>query len=131
MKRLLLVAILGLLIVGTVSCGGGAGGLGPVGHVVPYQDRSLTVEPLSAMTLTINMSQGAVFEGYLTVRGGNDDIRFYIEDSYGNKVLDINRVRGRYDFSYKATSEGFHTIYFDNSFSIITSKQVYIHYRVR
>jgi len=131
MRHLLLVAILGLLIVGTVSCGGGAGGLGPVGHVVPYEDRSFTVEPFEAITITINMSKGAVFEGYLTVRGGNDDIRFYIEDSYGNRVLDINRVNGRYDFSYVATSEGFHTIYFDNSFSVITSKQVYMHYRVR
>ncbi len=131
MKRLLLVAILGVLLIGAVSCGGGAGGLGPVGHIVPYEDRSLTVEPLSSMTLTINMSKGAVFEGYLTVRGGNDDVRFYIKDSYGNTVLDINRVNARYDFSYTATSEGFHTAYFDNSFSIITSKQVFIHYRVR
>ena len=131
MKRLLLLAILGVLIVGAVSCGGGAGGLGPVGHVVPYQDDSLTVEPLTSVTMTVNMADEAVFEGYLTVRGGNDDIRFYIKDSYGNKVLDINRVKGRYDFSYRATSGGFHTIYFDNSFSIVTSKQVYIHYRVR
>ena len=131
MKRLLLVATLGLFIVGVVSCGGGVGGLGPAGYVVPYHDQSFTVEPLSAVTITINMSTGAVFEGYLTVRGGNDDVRFYIKDSYGNIVLDINRVNGRYDFSYVVTSEGFHTIYFDNSFSIITSKQVYIHYRVR
>ncbi len=130
-RYLALIAILGVLILGAVSCGGGAGGLGPVGHVVPYKDLNLTVESLSTKTLTINMSEGAVFEGYLTVRGGNDDVRFYIEDSFGNVVLDINRVNGRYDFSYVTTSEGFHTIYFDNSFSILTSKQVYIHYRVR
>jgi len=130
MKHLFLVVVLSLVLLGVAGCGG-AGGLGPVGHVVPYQDESFTVKPLTATTMTINMANGAVFEGYVTVRGGNDDIRFYIKDSHGNKVLDINRVQGRYDFFYRATSEGFHTIYFDNSFSIITSKQVYIHYRVR
>ena len=122
------IAVLGLLIVGVVGCGGS----GPVGQiVVPYRDQSITVEPGSAMTATVNMSKGAVVEGYMTVRGGNDDIRFYIKDSYGSKVLDIDRVRGRYDFSYTATSEGFHTMYFDNGFSFITSKQVYLHHRVR
>jgi hypothetical protein len=76
------------------------------------------------------MSKGDVLEGYLTVRGGNDDIQFYVKDSYGNVVLNVS-VRGRYDFQYSATSEGFHTLYFDNSFSLLTSKQVLIHYRVR
>lgn len=129
MKRLsvflLIVLALTTLLVG---CGGG---LGPVGHIVPYTDEHKTVEPFTTLHGTINMSKGEVFEGYLTVRGGNDDIRFYIKDSYGNKVLDINRVRGRYDFHYQATSEGFHTFYLDNSFSWVTSKEVYIHYRVR
>lgn len=125
---LTLATVVGLA--GAVSCSG-VGGYGPVGHVVPYIDKSFTVEPLHYVTVTVDMRSGAVFEGYLTVRGGNDDVRFYIKDSYGNKVLDINRVQGRYDFSYRATSEGFHTIYFDNSFSLITSKQVYLHYRVR
>lgn len=118
MRHLALVAALVLLIMGSASC------------AAPYQDESFTVGPLSTSTMTINMSKGDIFEGYLTVRGGNDDIGLYIKDSYGNRVLQIG-VRGRYDFSYKATSEGFHTIYFDNGFSLLTSKQVYMHYRVR
>jgi hypothetical protein len=81
--------------------------------------------------ITVNVQQGAVIEGYLTVRGGNDDVRFYIEDSYGRKVLDKNRVNSRYDFYYTVVSTGFHTLYFDNSFSWITSKDVYLHYSVR
>ena len=129
--RLVICFLLILLPLLLLGCGGGTGGYGAPGHVVPYQDKHFTVEPLQEMTMTINMNHGALFEGYLTVRGGNDDVRFYIKDSYGNKVLDINRVRGRYDFDYHATSEGFHTIYFDNSFSLVTSKQVYIHFRVR
>jgi len=124
----LIVAAVGLG--GAVSCSG-VGGYGPVGQVVPYVNRSFIVKPLNSITMTADMRSGAVFEGYLTVRGGNDDVRFYIKDSHGNKVLDINRVRGRYDFSYRATSDGFHTIYFDNSFSFVTSKNVYLHYRIR
>jgi len=132
MKHLLLVVLISLVLLGAAGCGRGSGGYGPVGeYVVPYRDENFTVKPFTATELTINISNGAVLEGYVTVRGGNDDIRFYIKDSYGNKVLDINRVQGRYDFFYRATSEGFHTIYLDNSFSIITSKQVYMHYRVR
>lgn len=131
MRHLFVITMLSLLIAGAVSCGGGVGELEPVDQTVPYQDNSLTVDFGTSKTMTINMSKGAVFEGYLTVRGGDDDIRFYIEDSNGNRVLDINRVEDRYDFSYIATSEGAHTVYFDNSFSFMPSKQVDIHYRVR
>jgi len=129
-KKILWIVLPVLITLAMTGCGG-VGGYGPAGRVVPYTDRSLTVEPLLHVSMTIDMRSGAVFEGYMTIRGGNDDIRFYIKDSYGNKVLDKNRVQGRYDFSYKATTEGFHTLYFDNSFSLITSKQVYLHYRVR
>lgn len=128
--RLLFVTIAGLLLVSIVSCSGGAGGLGPIGHVIPYSDENITVGPLAYRNGTINMSKGAVFEGYLTVRGGDDDIRFYIKDSYGNRVLSIG-VRGRYDFSYRATSEGFHTFYLENGSDWFRNREVYIHYRVR
>ena len=129
--KTILWIVLTVLIMLTMTGCGGVGGYGPAGRVIPYIDRSLTVEPLHQVTMTVNMRSGAVFEGYMTVRGGNDDVRFYIKDSYGNEVLDKNRVQGRYDFSYKAASEGFHTLYFDNSFSLMTSKQVYLSYRVR
>ncbi len=98
---------------------------------MPYEDTSFTVSPFQEYTITVNVKQGAMIEGYLTVRGGNDDIRFYIENSFGDKVLDKNRVNGRYDFMYAVQSSGFHTMYFDNSFSLFTSKQVYLNYRVR
>ena len=118
MKHVLLIVVLSTFIMGIVGC------------KVPYQDESCTVGSLSTSTMTLTMSKGDVLEGYLTVRGGNDDIGFYIKDSYGNKVMDIG-VNGRYDFSYTATSEGFHTLYFDNGFSLFTRKQIFIHYRVR
>ena len=121
-----------LLVLGCSLSNDGGGGYGPLGEaIVPYEDTNFTVSSLNKYTITVNVQQGAVIEGYLTVRGGNDDVRFYIEDSYGKKVLDKNRVNSRYDFYYMVKSSGFHTLYFDNSFSWITSKQVYLHYRVR
>lgn len=117
---------------GTISQSGSSGGLGDVGTVaVPYQDNSFTVEAMHEVTLTPNMRNGAVLEGYFTIRGGNDDINFAIEDPQGNIVLSINKATGRYDFSYTAPSAGFYTMHFDNTFSLFTSKQIYIHYRVR
>jgi len=130
MKKLIVALVLPAIVIGTIGCGG-AGSLGLAGKAIPFKDESFTVSPLGAMTLTINMRKGAVLEGYVTVRRGNDDIRFYVKDSYGNIVLDIDRTRGRYDFNYTATNEGFHTVYLDNSFSLVTSKQVFLHYRVR
>ena len=118
MRHVFLIVVAVLLLTSVSSC------------AASYQDRSFDVSPLSNTHTTVTMSKGKVLEGYLTVRGGNDDIRFYIKDSYGNKVLDIE-VKGRYDFSYTAISEGFHTLYFDNSFSLFTGKQVLMHYRVR
>ena len=135
MKTFKLVAPFIALILLVSGCGisnDGGGNYGPIGEaVVPYKDSGFTVDVLSKYTVTVNAKRGAVIEGYLTVRGGNDDVRFYIEDSFGNKVLDKNRVNGRYDFMYTVQSSGFHTMYFNNSFSLFTSKQVYLHYRVR
>ena len=105
--------------------------MGLVGRIIPYRVEHFTLKPFTIHTGTINMNEGAVFEGYLTVRGGNDDIRFYVKEKHSNKVLDIKRVQGRYDFYYQAISEGFYTLYLDNRFSWIASKEVYIHYRVR
>ncbi len=101
------------------------------GCSVAYRDVNLTVEPLQTYNLTADMKLGDVIEGYFSVKGGNNDIHFYLEDSYGNKILNIDRVQGRYDFSHKATSEGFHSLFFDNSFSLVTSKLVFLHYRIR
>lgn len=119
MKRLLgVIILLTLVFLGLLSC------------APAYRDTSIAVGGLSTQTLSITMSKGKTLEGYMTVRGGNDDINFYLKDSYGSKVLNVS-VKGRYDFSYKATSDGYHTAYFDNTFSFFTGKEVLLHYRVR
>ena len=124
MKRMLLLVLIAAIVF-TPACHS----IGEV--VVPYRDDSFSVEPLNSMTISVDVKSGSVIEGYLTVRGGNDDIVFYIKDSQGNRVLNIDRVHGRYDFSYTTKSTGFYTLYFDNGFSWVTSKFVLLHYRVR
>ena len=92
-----------------------------------------TIKPSEGLNGEVSLNVGSFdyLKAAATVSGGNDDIRFTIEDSYGSVVLNMDRVQGRYDFLYTASTAGFHTMYFDNSFSLITDKQVFIHYRVR
>lgn len=116
------------VVAGAVSCGGR---LAPV-STVPYTDVYITVEPFTTQSKLVLMAKGSILEGYLTVRGGNDDIVFYIEDlRYENKLFFGDRVYGLEHFYYQAPHDGGYAMCFDNSFSWITSKRVHIHYRVR
>ena len=128
--RKLIPLFLVLALLGT-SCGSGIDRLNVAGHIGSYKNTTFNVDPFSAWVMVIDMNRGDVFEGYLIVRGGNDDIKFYIKDPYGNKVLDAGWVYSGYDFHYIATSEGLHTAEFDNSWSWLTSKVVSVNYRVR
>lgn len=127
------IIIVSLILAMALSLSGctGAGRLGPVGHLVPYEDISFTVETKTGQTMTINMAKGAVFEGYLTVRGSKAEIFFTIQNPYGEQV-EFLRVTNRHDFSYKAPLEGFYTVGFYNFFpEDKVDKDVYLHYRVR
>ena len=105
-----------------------------VGLLLPYalselagaMTRSFTVSPLSAITVSRHLNRGERVEGYFTVRGGNDDIKFYIKDPYGVIIYDVGKVKGRHDFVFTAETIGVYTLYFDNSFSLITSKHIYL-----
>ena len=130
MIRKFLLATLILVTIGLVGCAG-SGGYGPGGsYVVPYLDANYEVPPGRYVSLTVDMREGAVFEGYMTIRGANNDIRLKIVDSYNHEWVNM-LVVDRYDFSFTAKSSGFHTIYLDNTMSIVTTKQVFIHYRIR
>ncbi len=117
-KEALIIVILILALVAVLA------GCGAKPLTLDYEHN--TVEPFAIQSGTLIMSEGTVFEGYLTVEGGNDAISFYIEDPQGNKVLDID-VQGRHDFHYRAKAEGDHTFYCDNS-SWPTGKEVCIYY---
>lgn len=95
----------------------------PISEETEYRE----VPPLYYDLLTFFLKQGDRIEGEFTVRGGNDDIIFYIKDPYGNIIYEpADRVYGWHKFSITASSDGAYTLYFDNTFSLITSKAVYL-----
>ena len=103
----------------------------PGPYVDIYHVESFTIDPLSAVTLTLKLSKETTLEGYLTVKGGTDDIRFYIKDPSGTRRLDIKRVLERYDFCYLAKTDGPHSLSFNNGFSFTTGKHIYLYYRMK
>ena len=112
-------------IIGMLGCRGAA-----PAPVVPYdEEETFVIHPFNIAKKTIEVDTGSVFEGYFTVKG-RGDIRFYIEDTQGDKVLDVT-VEDRYEFSHATTLEGPHriTMNFDNSST--TTKQIDLRWRVR
>lgn len=87
------------------------------------------VPALQYLTLTWALDKAEKIEGYFTVRGGGDDVDFHIKDPYGSVILDAGRVTGRRDFAFTAEYSGAYTLYFDNSFSIFTSKTIFLSYQ--
>lgn len=89
-----------------------------------------SVSAMQRLTLTMHFEKHERLEGYFTVRGGNDDVKFYIKNPYGAVILDAGMVTGRHDFAFTAEHEGVYTLYFDNTFSLITSKTIFLSYRI-
>lgn len=102
------------------------------GLLIPFRihdlvvTESFTVAPFKYIIWSFELSPGWGFDVYFTVRGGNDDINFYIEDPYGNTIYNAGRVSGRHSYSFTAQTTGVYSLYFDNSFSFITSKLVFV-----
>lgn len=99
-------------------------------YVSPYLTTNTTTDTFTVQALHYNvastqLSKGDRVEGYFTVVGGNGDIDFRIKDPYGSVILDAGRVTGRRDFAFTAEFSGTYTYYFDNTFSLITSKTVF------
>lgn len=103
----------------------------PILYPISDKTQSQEVAPLHYHMLTFFLEQGDRIEGEFTVRGGDDDIIFYIKDPYGNIVYEPpGQVHGWHKFSITASSNGAYTLYFDNTFSLITSKSVYLTIRI-
>lgn len=130
-KKLALSTVALLLVLAILS-GCSAISHSPVGeYIVPYTDTSFHVSPRSYRTLTVHAGAGDRIEGYFTIRGGADEVKFRIEDSYGSTIYNAGLVYDRHDFRVICGSQGYYTLYFDNSFSWTVGKDVYLHYRVR
>lgn len=95
-------------------------------QVVSYTEKQVEIPSMSEQTLTIHCSSGDRIDGSFTVL--ENDIRFYIKDPSRNTVYNAGRVEHN-TFNVYCTSTGYYTLYFDNSYSIITSKTVFLRYR--
>lgn len=96
-----------------------------------YKDFNFAVEVKTFQTLAQVMKRGDVFEGYLTVGGGDQDLLLYFRDPTAVKVLSVE-VKERYDFFFRAASDGFYIFYFDNAeYLSPVDKQVHLHYVFR
>jgi hypothetical protein len=81
-------------------------------------------------TLTINLDEGEKFTGSLSISGGNNDINFWVANPTGDHIIPKQGVSIGKSFQFEAESNGGHTLNFDNSFSLITSKTVTLSYKV-
>jgi hypothetical protein len=89
---------------------------------------SFQVPNLQTATSTFVLNKGDRIEGYFTILGGSNDIRFNIQDPYGSVILNAGTVTGRRDFAFTAEYSGAYTLFFDNGYSIFTSKTVFLSY---
>lgn len=121
MKRFLLPLLALLLILPLTSC------LAPP----PYTEASFSVGPSQKHTIAVSLNGGQVVEGYFGVSGSEDYIDFYVKGPQGELAYSPGRVKGSHQFEARAGSSGIYTLYFDNSFSWGTGRDITLHYRTR
>lgn len=86
---------------------------------------NFTVAAGKAPYLTYNLGNGTVVRTTLTISGGSgNDIRLYIKDSAENIVFDSGRVSRTYSYDFVSQKNDSYRVFFDNSFSIISTKTV-------
>jgi len=111
----------GLITVGLVILVGGL-----VFYVNPVntdQNETWYVEAFGQRTATTNLDKGHREEGYFTVRGGNEELAFWIKDPFGATIYNARDVRSRRDFAFTAEYSGAYTLYFENNEAV--AKTIY------
>jgi hypothetical protein len=85
----------------------------------------------SQCTLTFNLNNGDKVSGSISITGGSaNDINFYITNPSGGQIYSAGRVNGGTSFSFTADASGAYILHFDNSFSLLASKQITVSYDV-
>ncbi len=74
--------------------------------------------------ITLQLKKGDNVYVDVEISGGNDDIKFYIVDPNGYYVRPPSKIYSHYTYSFTAAEDGTYYLWFDNSFSILTSKYV-------
>jgi hypothetical protein len=96
----------------------------------PYQTQTISVPARQVYTLTMpDVRTGQTIEGSFDVVGGNSDIGFRLRTPDGGSLVSIGRVAGSYSFRYTASLDGTYALVFDNSFSLLTPKNVTVRMR--
>jgi len=91
--------------------------------------KTLNVDAGHEMIFTINLSGGMNVKGSISVTGDSgDDIDFWISDPTGNKISGLGRVSQGTQFEFTANQDGAYSLHFDNSFSLLSTKNVIITY---
>jgi len=92
---------------------------------------TFTVPPLQEITRILELKEGEIVSGSITVSGGSgNDINFYVTNPKGDIILRYDRTTD-VDFSFTATISGTYIMHFDNSFSIISSKTITLSYSIK
>jgi hypothetical protein len=93
------------------------------------QVETFDIDPLSGKTLTFNLSDGQKVTGSVSITGGSgNDVDIWVTNPTGNTILNLGRVSQGIDFEFTADKDGAYTLHFDNSFSILSSKNIYLTY---
>lgn len=95
------------------------------------QEASFTVASSAKHTIPIEVRSGQSIEGYFSVTGRENYIDFYIKDPAGGLAYGVVRAQGSHSFQAQAKITGLHTLYFDNSISFGSSREISVHYQVR
>ena len=128
-KKILLFLILCLVAVGLTACEANPDMLS--GEATRVGDEEFLVLALQTNTIVVKLEEREVLSGYMTVEGGENDIRVYVKDDFGNTTVNIGEISRTFHFSFLALASGFYTIYFDNSESVSVNKKIKLHYAVR
>jgi hypothetical protein len=89
------------------------------------------VGAMSEQTLVFNLQTGQKFTGSLAISGGSgNDINFWVTDPTGATILNLGRVSQGGSFDFTAQASGAYTLYFDNSFSLLSSKTASLTYDI-
>lgn len=95
------------------------------------QEASFTVASSAKHTISIEARSGQSIEGYFSVTGNENYIDFYIKDPDGGLTYGVVRAQGSHSFQAQAETTGVYTLYFDNSISFGSSRDISLRYQVR
>ncbi|GEM_PF-7109707 len=103
----------------------------PTATPVPYRTEQFQVPPGvdDSITYTIQHPPGR-FTGYVLILGANNDIGFRLRAPSGGYLIKQSRVANRYAFDLTLPDAGPYTLFLDNSFSLITTKDVTMYSRL-